>query len=95
MENERSEIITSGEIADACSKAYVKAGHNAYFANGFEAGVEFAIEKLRHTSHPDEFVILAKPNYLHKDGSIKPARKATIDGMRAYIVRKYDLYEKR
>ncbi len=32
------------EIADGCNKAYLKAGHNAYFGNGFEAGVRFALE---------------------------------------------------
>ena len=29
-------------IEQASNEAYLKAGHNAYFVNGFEAGVEFA-----------------------------------------------------
>lgn len=29
-------------IEQALDEAYLKAGHNAYFGNGFKAGVEFA-----------------------------------------------------
>lgn len=29
-------------IEQAANEAYLKAGHNAYFVNGFKAGVEFA-----------------------------------------------------
>jgi hypothetical protein len=45
-------MITDGEIADACNKEYIKAGHNAYFGNGFEAGVRFALEQLKNCSIP-------------------------------------------
>lgn len=38
--------IDKGKIADACNKSYSELGHNAYFANGFQAGVEFAEEEL-------------------------------------------------
>lgn len=43
-------MITDGQIADACNKAYLKAGHNAYFGNGFEAGVRFALEQVKNLS---------------------------------------------
>ena len=36
--------ITDAQIADGCNEAYLKAGHNAYFGNGFNAGVEFALK---------------------------------------------------
>lgn len=36
--------ITDDQIIDASNKAYIKAGSNAYFGNGFMAGIEFAIE---------------------------------------------------
>lgn len=29
-------------IEEAANESYLKAGHNAYFVNGFKAGVEFA-----------------------------------------------------
>ena len=45
-------MITDGEIADACNKAYLKAGHNAYFGNGFEAGVRFALEQVKKCNIP-------------------------------------------
>lgn len=38
-------MITESQIADACNKAYLKLGSNAYFGNGFRAGVEFALEQ--------------------------------------------------
>lgn len=41
--------ITEKQIKEGLEKAYKKAGHNAYFANGFEAGVKFVqdlVEKL-------------------------------------------------
>jgi hypothetical protein len=38
-------MLTEKQIADACHKAYLKAGNNVYFGNGFEAGVRFAIEQ--------------------------------------------------
>lgn len=43
-------MITDEQIADACNKAYLKAGHNAYFGNGFEAGVKFALEQVKNLS---------------------------------------------
>ena len=36
--------ITDRQITDGCNDAYLKAGHNAYFGNGFSAGVEFALK---------------------------------------------------
>ena len=43
-------MITDKQIADGCNKAYLKAGHNAYFGNGFEAGVKFALEQVKKLS---------------------------------------------
>jgi hypothetical protein len=43
-------MITDEQIADGCNKAYLKAGHNAYFGNGFEAGVKFALEQVKNLS---------------------------------------------
>ena len=43
-------MITDEQIADGCNKAYLKAGHNAYFGNGFEAGVKFAMEQVKKLS---------------------------------------------
>jgi hypothetical protein len=40
-------MFTEKEIKDARDKAYKEAGHNAYFGNGFEAGIKFAIESNR------------------------------------------------
>ena len=40
-------MISEDKIADACNKAYLQAGHNAYFGNGFQKGVEFAITHLQ------------------------------------------------
>lgn len=49
-----SELITDAEIADGMNAAYVKAGHNAYFGNGFTAGVKFALEKSKANEMLDE-----------------------------------------
>lgn len=38
---------TSKEIKEALDEAYNKAGQNAYFGNGFEAGVRFAKKKFK------------------------------------------------
>jgi hypothetical protein len=35
--------FTEEQITDALNLAYSKAGSNAYFANGFRAGVDFAV----------------------------------------------------
>lgn len=40
-------MIKKDEKQKALDKAYLKAGHNAYFANGFLNGVEFSENKLR------------------------------------------------
>ncbi len=45
-------MITDRQIKDGCRDAYLKAGHNAYFGNGFEAGVKFAIEQVKKCSIP-------------------------------------------
>ena len=37
--------MTEQEINEAMDKAYKKAGHNAYFNNGFLAGIQFATDK--------------------------------------------------
>lgn len=38
--------IPDQDIKDAQEQAYKSAGHNAYFGNGFNAGVQFAIKYL-------------------------------------------------
>ena len=38
--------LTESEIADGMNAAYLKAGHNAYFGNGFTAGIEFALSLM-------------------------------------------------
>ena len=43
--------ITDKQIEIALDEAYKKAGHNAYFGNGFRAGVEFGVNEFK------EFVI--------------------------------------
>lgn len=51
------------EQRSAMDKAFKKAGHNAYFANGFNAGVDFALSQQR------KYII---PNCMcecHQDGS--------------------------
>jgi hypothetical protein len=39
--------LSKKQIKNALDEAYRKAGHNAYFGNGFEAGVEFALTELK------------------------------------------------
>ncbi len=46
-------MITDEQIKQGLDKAYKAAGHNAYFGNGFQAGVNFAIEQLKNCSIPD------------------------------------------
>jgi hypothetical protein len=36
--------IDEDKIADACNESYQRIGENAYFGNGFEAGVQFAVK---------------------------------------------------
>ena len=40
-------------IEQASNEAYLKAGHNAYFVNGFKAGVEFAQRWIPADEKPD------------------------------------------
>lgn len=37
--------ITEQEIMKGITEAYKQAGHNAYFGNGFRAGIEFALKQ--------------------------------------------------
>lgn len=46
--------ITEDQINEGLGKAYRKAGNNAYFGNGFQAGVKFTIEQIEKiTPHVD------------------------------------------
>jgi len=38
------ENFTEEQIQKGLDKAYKEAGHNAYFGNGFKAGIEFAMQ---------------------------------------------------
>lgn len=42
--------LTDKEIQNGLDEAYKKAGHNAYFGNGFKAGVEFALKQEQSLS---------------------------------------------
>jgi len=44
--------MTKEQIKEGLDKAYKEAGHNAYFGNGFEAGVKFVLnaQKTAHNS---------------------------------------------
>lgn len=42
--------ITEDQIANGMNAAYLKAGHNAYFGNGFRAGVEFILNNTESNS---------------------------------------------
>lgn len=44
--------FTKEQMSKALEEAYKKAGHNAYFANGFEAGVVFAQEQFKILNIP-------------------------------------------
>lgn len=46
-------MLTKAEIKEARHKAYQEAGHNAYFGNGFEAGVKFALDALKKEHNSD------------------------------------------
>ena len=39
--------LTEQQIEEARGKAYKNAGHNAYFGEGFNAGVEFVLYQLK------------------------------------------------
>ena len=43
----RIEELTEEDIIDANNKSYLKAGHNAYFGNGFNLGAKFVLEQLK------------------------------------------------
>lgn len=49
--------ITQKEIDAALDKAYKKAGHNAYFGNGFHAGVMFALELIKEKEDQDKQIV--------------------------------------
>ena len=44
--------IEEKEIVKGIDEAYKKAGSNAYFGNGFQAGVDFALEKVKNLTIP-------------------------------------------
>jgi hypothetical protein len=44
------------------------------------------------SDYPTEIVVLAKANYLNKEGAIVKAGIATIDGEEYYVANKADLY---
>lgn len=43
-------MITDEQIKKGLNKAYKEAGQNAYFGNGFEAGVKFAQQQVKNLS---------------------------------------------
>ena len=45
--------LTKEQIKKGFDEAYKKAGNNAYFGNGFEAGVAFAFKHLEYLNTPD------------------------------------------
>jgi len=45
-------MIPTKEQEQALNKAYKKAGNNAYFGNGFNAGVKFALEYIKTCNAP-------------------------------------------
>jgi hypothetical protein len=49
-------MITEKEISDAMDKAYIEAGHNTYFGNGFRAGVNFALESIKEKGDISEII---------------------------------------
>ena len=44
-------MITDEKIKQGMEKAYKQAGHNAYFSNGFEAGVKFAEKQVKNITY--------------------------------------------
>ena len=44
--------IEEKEIVKGIDEAYKKAGSNAYFGNGFKAGVDFALERVKNLTIP-------------------------------------------
>ena len=45
--------FTKEEMSNALDEAYKKAGDNAYFANGFAFGVEFALQQVKSVDLAD------------------------------------------
>ena len=50
-------MITEEEVQQGLNKAYKELGHNAYFGNGFKAGVRFAEQKLKNSRDQVELLI--------------------------------------
>lgn len=44
--------IEEKEIVKGRDEAYKKAGSNAYFGNGFQAGVDFALNRVKNLTIP-------------------------------------------
>jgi hypothetical protein len=44
--------LTKEQIKQGLHKAYKEAGHNAYFGNGFEAGLKYAQEQFKILNIP-------------------------------------------
>ena len=54
--------ITDEQKNEGLGKAYKKAGHNAYFGNGFEAGIQFTQDLIKNLTLP-----VALPSLLEID----------------------------
>lgn len=54
-------MITDEQIKQGLDKAYKEAGHNAYFGNGFEAGVKFALEQVKKINYDAVLPIVFEP----------------------------------
>ena len=53
--------LTKEQIKQGLDKAYKEAGHNAYFGNGFEAGVKYAQEQFKILNIPVVMHIASRP----------------------------------
>lgn len=49
------------------------------------------LKEKNDTTYPEEYVVLAKGNFLHKDGSIVQADQADINGRVVWVANKKDL----
>lgn len=49
---------TEEQIKEGMNKAYKEAGHNAYFGNGFYAGIEFIIKQINDSKSDIDHQIL-------------------------------------
>lgn len=54
--------LTDDQIKEGLDKAYKEAGHNAYFGNGFEAGVRFVMEHINGAGYRE---LIEEYNKLH------------------------------